>query len=137
MSLKEKLAKSYTNAFLTKYGDRLTQLQGNVLSVKITSKTVLFIFNKLCVDMVVKPQGSKAIVKCRYKKNRWFKKPEFIQVNQGNLVIVQGLKPKKNRKRKTSSDAIEVLNIRNLTTKKDLIPTDQKVQRVQQKQFIK
>jgi hypothetical protein len=137
MSLKEKLTKSYANAYLTKYGDRLTQLQGNILSVKITSKTILLIFNKLSVDMVVKPQGSKAIVKCKYKKNRWFKKPTFIQLTQGNLVVVQGLKPKKNKKKENTSEAIEVLNIRNLTTKKDLIPVDQKVQRVQQRQFIK
>ena len=139
MGLKEKLTNSYANAYLTKYGDRLTQLQGNILSVKITSKTILWIFNKLRVDMVVKPQGSKAIAKCCYKKNRWFKKPVFIQLNQGNLVIVQGLKPKKKKKNNISnaSEAIEVINVRNLSTKKDLVPVDQKVQKVQQRQFIR
>ncbi len=137
MGLKEKITKSYANAYLTKYGDRLTQLQGNILSVKITSKTILWIFNKLNVDIVIKPMGSKAIIKCKYKKNRWFKKPVFIQLSQGNLVIVQGLKPKKNKKKENTSEAVEILNIRNLTTKKDLVPTDQKVQKVQQRQFIK
>ena len=77
------------------------------------------------------------IIKCKYKKNRWFKKPVFIQLSQGNLVIVQGLKPKKNKKKENTSEAVEILNIRNLTTKKDLVPTDQKVQKVQQRQFIK
>lgn len=134
MGFKDTLAKKYADAYLTKYGDRLAQVQGHVLSVKILEKTVLGIFHKLQVDLVVKPERSKAVSRCQYKKNQWFKKPQFIQLNQGHLVIVQGLKGKKG---KENRDVLSIINIRNLTTKKDLVQTDQKVQKVQQKQFIK
>ena len=134
MGFKDTMAKKYADAYLTKYGDRLTQVQGHVLSVKVFEKTVLWIFHKLQVDLVVKPERSKSIARCQYKKNRWFKKPEFLQLNQGHLVLVQGLKGKKG---KENRDILSILNIRNLTTKKDLLQTDQKVQKVQQKQFIK
>lgn len=134
MGFKDKMAKSYADAYLKKYGDRLTQVQGHILSVKVLEKTILWIFHKLQVDLVVKPERSKAIARCQYKKNQWFKKPKFMQLNQGHLVVVQGLKGKKG---KEHSDILSVLNIRNLTTKKDLVQVDQKVQKVQQKQFIK
>lgn len=134
MGFKDTLAKKYADAYLTKYGDRLAQVQGHVLSVKILEKTVLGIFHKLQVDLVVKPERSKAVSRCQYKKNQWFKKPQFMQLNQGHLVIVQGLKGKKG---KENRDVLSIINVRNLTTKKDLVQTDQKVQKVQQKQFIK
>lgn len=134
MGFKDTMAKKYADAYLTKYGDRLTQVQGHVLSVKVVEKTVLWIFHKLQVDLVVKPERSKAIARCQYKKNLWFKKPGFLQLNQGHLVLVQGLKGKKG---KENRDILSILNIRNLTTKKDLVQTDQKVQKVQQKQFMK
>lgn len=138
MGIKDKLAKSYANAYLQRYGDRMTQLQGNVLSIKVFEKTVLWIFHKLQVDILIKPERTRAVVKCRFKRNRWFKKPEFMQINQGNLLIIQGLKGKKSKKKNSQpSDVIEILNIKNLTTKKDLIKTDQKVQRVQQRQYIR
>jgi hypothetical protein len=134
MGFRESLAKRYADSYLKKYGDRLVQIQGHVLSVKITAKTVLWIFNKLIVDVVVKPERSKAIMRCQYKRNRWFKKPEFMQLSQGNLVLIQGMKGKKG---KENSDVITIMNVKNFTTKKDLVKTDQKVQKVQQRQFIK
>ena len=134
MGFKDALAKRYADSYLKKYGDRLTQLQGHILSVKITTKTILFIFHKLKVDLLVKPASSKAVIRCQYNKNQWFKKPPFMPIAQGNLVIIQGMKGKKG---KENSDLIQVINIKNLTNKKDLVKTDQKVQRVQQKSYIK
>lgn len=134
MGFKDTLAKKYADAYLTKYGDRLTQVQGHILSVKFIEKTVLGIFHKLQVDLVVKPERSKAVARCQYKRNQWFKKPEFMQLSQGHLVLVQALKGKKG---KENRDVLSILNIRNLTTKKDLVQVDQKIQKVQQKQFIK
>lgn len=139
MGFKETIAKRYADAYLRKYGDRLTQVQGHILSVKITTKTILWVFNVLKADILVKPERSKAIIRCQYKKNQWFKKPEFIQLNQGHVVLIQGLKGKKDKKDKDTSDAIQILNVMNLTTKKQLVPVEGggKVQKVQQKQFIK
>jgi hypothetical protein len=134
MSIKEKFAKYYTDTYLKRYGDRLTQVQGNVVSVKIEEKTILWIFHKLKATLIVKPDRSKSVIKCVYKKNRWFKKPTFITVNQGNLLIVQGLKGKKGKDEK---EGISIMNIRNLSTKKDLIPVEGKVQRVQKVQRYK
>ncbi|WP_411679193.1 hypothetical protein [Clostridium thailandense] len=134
MSFKEKIAQYYTKSYLKKYGDRLTQVQGTVVSVKVTEKTILWIFHKLSVMILVRPERSKNIVKCSYIRNRWFKKPEFISINQGNLVLAQGLKGKKG---KQNSEQIELINIRNMTTKKDLVPMEGKMQRVQKVQRLK
>ncbi len=134
MSFKEKLAQYYTKSYLKKYGERLTQVQGTVVSVKVTEKTILWIFHKLSVTLLVRPERSKNVVKCSYLRKKWFKKPEFIPVSQGNLVLVQGLKGKKG---KENREQIELINIRNITTKKDLVPMDGKPQRVQKIQRIK
>lgn len=135
MSFKETLTKKFADAYLKKYGDRLTQVQGHVLSVKITTKTILWIYHILNVDILIRPERSKFVVRSYYKKKQWFKKPEFMQLNQGNLVIIQGLKGKKG---KENSEMIQVLNIMNLTTKKNLIPIDQdKIKRIHQKQIIR
>jgi hypothetical protein len=139
MGFKEKLAKYYTDSYLKKYGDRLTQVQGNVVSVKVEEKTILWIFHKITAILIVRPERSKAIVKCVYRKNRWFKKPTFMSINQGNLVIIQGLKgkkPKKGKKTSETNDGIEIMNIKNLTTRKDLVqvegaPEVKKVRKVQ------
>lgn len=132
MGFKENLQKRYTESYLKKYGDRLTQVQGNVLSVKIEEKTILWIFHKLVATILVRPDRSKGVAKCIFKKNRWFKKPEFMNINQGNLLIVQGMKGKKG---KDDREVIQIINIRNLTTKKDLVPIEgakvQKIQKVQ------
>jgi hypothetical protein len=133
MSIKEKFAKYYTDTYLRRYGDRLTQVQGNVVSVKIEEKTILWIFHKIKAVLIVKPDRSKSVVRCTYKKNRWFKKPSFLNINQGNLLIVQGLKAKKGKDEK---EGISIMNIRNLSTKRDLVPVEgkaQKVQKVQQR----
>ena len=135
MGLKDKLTNSYTQAYLKKYGDRLTQAQGRVLSVKVEEKVYwnfLKIFYKLTVTILVKADGSKAISKCVYNKKRWFKKINFISVLQGQSVIVQGMKGKKGKEHR---EQIQIVNIRNMTTKKDLVPQKgdvpaQKVQRV-------
>lgn len=135
MSFKEKLAKYYSDSYLKKYGDRLTQVQGNVVSIKVEEKTILWIFHKLIVILIMRPDRTKTVVRCSYKKNRWFKKPAFITINQGNLLIVQGLKGKKG---KENRESIEIMNIKNMTTKKDLVPVEgSKVKKVQQVQRYK
>ena len=128
MSFKEKIAQYYTKSYLKKYGDRLTQVQGTVVSVKITRKTILWIFNKLSVTLLVRPERSKNIIKCSYVRKKWFKKPEFITINQGNLVLLQGLKGKIG---KENRESLDLINIRNMTSKKDLIPIEGKMPKVQ------
>ncbi|MGH4125719.1 MAG: hypothetical protein ACREV6_22635 [Clostridium sp.] len=132
MGFKDKLTNSYTQAYLKRYGDRLTQAQGRVLSVKVEEKSYFKIFYKLLVTILVKADGSKSIAKCVFKKKRWFKKINFISVLQGHSVIIQGMKGKKGKEHR---EQIQIVNIRNLTTKKDLVPTKgnaptPKVQRV-------
>ena len=131
MGFRDKLTDYYTKSYFKKYGDRLTQSQGNILSVKVNVKKYLWIFYILTAVVVIKPQNSKNVVKCTYKKRRWFKKPSFMNLNQGHLVIVQALRDKKNH------EVLKILNIRNLSNKQDLVPVDQpqpksltKIQRV-------
>lgn len=133
MSFKDKLSNYYTESYMKKYGDRMTQLQGNILSVKIEEKSILWIFNTIRAYIIVKPERSKNVIKCRYKKNRWFKKPEFIKLSQGHSVIIQGLKSRVSKKDPT--EIIDVMNILNLTTKKDLVPVDHsQIKKVRQQQ---
>ncbi|MGL4739319.1 MAG: hypothetical protein ACRC41_00730 [Sarcina sp.] len=119
MGFKEKMSKYYTDSYLKKYGDRLTSFSGNVLSVKMEEKSILGIFHKLSVNIMIRPERSKVVSMCVYNKKKWFKKPEFIQVKQGNNVVIQGLKSVKDNK-----EFIEISNILNMTTGKDLIPVD-------------
>ena len=121
MGFKDKMTKYYSDAYMEKYGDRMTSVAGTILSVKTEVKSILGIFNKLHVFLVVKPEVGKQVVKCEYKQNKWFKKPQFIDVNQGHKVIIMGLKGLKG---KANSENILVSNIANLTTKKDLHPFD-------------
>ena len=121
MGFKDKMTKYYSDAYMEKYGDRMTSVAGTILSVKTEVKSILGIFNKLHVFLVVKPEVGKQVVKCEYKQNKWFKKPQFIDVNQGHKVIIMGLKGIKG---KANSENILVSNIANLTTKKDLHPLD-------------
>ena len=113
MGFKDKMTKYYSDAYMEKYGDRMTSVAG--------VKSILGIFNKLHVFLVVKPEVGKQVVKCEYKKNRWFKKPQFIDVNQGHKVIIMGLKGVKG---KANSENVLISNIANLTTRKDLHPFD-------------
>lgn len=131
MSFKEKFAKYYSEAYLKKYGDRITQVQGNVLSVKIYEKSILWIFHKLTVSLVVKLDGNRAVAKCTYNKKRWFKKPESMKLSQGNSVIVQGLKGKKSKKNKNTNDSLQVINILNLSTRQSLMPIEGGMPKVQ------
>ena len=121
MGFKDKMTKYYSDAYMEKYGDRMTSVAGTILSVKTEVKSILGIFNKLHVFLVVKPEVGKQVVKCEYKKNRWFKKPQFIDVNQGHKVIIMGLK---GVKEKANSENVLISNIANLTTRKDLHPFD-------------
>lgn len=129
MGFKEKMSKYYTDSYLKKYGDRLTSFQGSVLSVKIEEKSILGIFHKINVTLMVRPDRTKIVSKCVYKRNRWFKKPDFISVRQGNNVIIQGLKSVKDNKEFT-----EVQNVLNLTTKQDLVPVDHSQMKKQRQQ---
>lgn len=126
MSFKDKLSGKFNsyfqNAYMEKYGDRITSLSGTILSVKLTEKNYI-IFNRLIVEMVVKPEVGKRVVKCWYKKNRWFKKPEFIAVKQGHKVMVMGVTGEKDSKKENSQE-VQIMNLLNLTTKKDLVPID-------------
>ena len=121
MGFKDKMTKYYSDAYMEKYRDRMTSVAGTILSVKTEVKSILGIFNKLHVFLVVKPEVGKQVVKCEYKKNRWFKKPQFIDVNQGHKVIIMGLKGVKG---KANSENVLISNIANLTTRKDLHPFD-------------
>jgi hypothetical protein len=128
MSFREKMQKAYAESYVKKMGDRLTQLQGNIVSVKVEEKAILWIFHKLIVTILVKQERSKTITKCVYKRNRWFKKPTFIPLNQGNLVIIQGTKGVKG---KGNREIITILNLRNLSTKTDLVPMEGKEPKTQ------
>ena len=121
MGFKDKMTKYYSDAYMEKYGDRMTSVAGTILSVKTEVKSILGIFNNLHVFLVGKPEVGTQVVKCEYKQNKWFKKPQFIDVNQGHKVIIMGLKGIKG---KANSENILVSNIANLTTKKDLHPFD-------------
>ena len=121
MGFKDKMSKYYSDAYMQKYGDRMTSVSGTILSVKTEVKNILWIFKKIRVQLVVKPDAGKQIVKCEFKRNRWFKKPEFIDVNKGHKVIIMGIKGEKG---KANSDVVLISNIANLTTHKDLHPFD-------------
>lgn len=122
MGFKDTLAKKYADSYLKKYGDRITQVQGRVLSVKINTKRKFFIRNIITVDVLVKPDNSKTITRCQYIKKRWFKKPTFMQLSQGHSIVIQGIKGKKG---KEDREIVSIINVMNLTTKQDLVKTDQ------------
>lgn len=121
MGFKDKLQKYYSDNYMKKYGDRITQAYGTVLSVKVEEKKYLWIFNVLKATIILKPDGTKNVVRSIYKAKRWFKKPEFIAVNQGNVILLQALKGKKGAE---NSDVLEIKNIRNVTTRRDLFKID-------------
>ena len=120
MGFKDKLNKYFQDSYMDKYGDRVASASGTVVSVKFTEKNYIVI-KKLVVDFVIKSDVSKGVVKATYKKNRWFKKPDFIPVKIGHKVIIMGLKGIKGQK---DSDVIAIQNVLNLTTRKDLMPFD-------------
>jgi len=128
MGFTDKLNKYYAESYIKKYGDRLSQVQGNVISVKIEEKSILGIINKITATLLIKPDRSRNITKCVFKRKKWFKKVDFIPVAQGHYVLIQGLKGKKGAENR---EQLDVMNIRNLTTKKDLVPMEGKEPKVQ------
>ena len=126
MGLRDKLTGKFgsyfQDAYMQKYGDRITSVSGTILSVKIVEKDY-FILKRIMVELIIKPEIGRKVVKCWYKKNRWFKKPEFINVKQGHKVIVMGVIGEKDNKKENSQE-VQIMNLLNLTTKKDLIPVD-------------
>ena len=120
MGFKDKLGKYYSEAYMQKYGDRISSASGTVVSIKFQEKNY-FIIKTLLVDMIIKSDVSKGVVKARYKKRRWFKKVEFIPISTGHKVMLMGLKGKKG---KADSEILQIQNVLNLTTKRDLVPVD-------------
>lgn len=120
MGFKDKLNKYYTESYMQKYGDRISSASGTVVSIKFQEKNYIII-KALIVDMIIKSDVSKGVVKAKYKKKRWFKKPDFIPVSTGHKVMLMGLKGKKGKK---DSEVLMIQNVLNLTTRRDLIPVD-------------
>ncbi|MGL5151430.1 MAG: hypothetical protein ACRC7N_12755 [Clostridium sp.] len=119
-NFKEKMDKYFRDSYIQKYGDRITSSQGTLMSIKIEEKSYV-VLNKIVVDLIIKPDMGKSVVKARYTKKRWFKKPEFLTLAKGHKVMIMGLKGVKDKK---DSEIVVVQNILNLTTKRDLIPVD-------------
>ena len=127
MSFKSDLNEMMQKRYLKKYGDRMAALSGNIINVKITCKTFLFFIHNLRVDILLRPERSKNIVRCYFRKRTWFKKFNLINLQTGHLIVIQGLKDK-------SGEAIEALNIQNITTKKSIIDVEElKRKQIQQK----
>ena len=120
MGLKDKLEQYTKDAYMKKNGDNIGSASGTVISIKSVEKNY-FIIKTLVVDMIIKPEVGKAVIKARYKRKRWFKKINFISISRGNKVMVMGLKGIKGKK---DADIIMLQNVLNLTTKKDLVPID-------------
>lgn len=121
MGFKDKMTKHFSDAYIQKYGDRMASASGTVLSVKLEEKSVLGLIKSLNVFIVMKPEQGKQIIKSEYKKKKWFKKPEFIDIKVGHKLIIMGISGEKG---KEHSEVILASNIANLTTKKDLQPFD-------------
>ncbi|MGL5380864.1 hypothetical protein [Clostridium sp.] len=121
MGFKDKMTEYFSDAYMQKYGDRMTSATGTVLSVKIEEKNFLGIMRTIEAHILVKPEAGRGMIKSLYKKRRWFKKPEFIDIKQGHKVIIMGIQGEKG---KDNSDVMTITNIANLTTRKDLHPMD-------------
>ena len=90
MGFKDKMTKYYSDAYMEKYGDRMTSVAGTILSVKTEVKSILGIFNKLHVFLVVKPEVGKQVVKCEYKNimhrgGRVYEKTSELFVSGGSF----------------------------------------------------
>lgn len=121
MGFKDKMGSYFADAYTAKYGDRMTSATGTVLSVKVEEGSILGIIKKISCHLIIKPEVGKSVVKCEYKKKRWFKKPDFIEIKQGHKVLIMGLFGEKG---KENSEVIAASNIVNLTTGKDIVPFD-------------
>lgn len=127
MSFKDKLNDMLQQRYLKKYGDRMTAIRGNIINVKVTQKSFLFIIHNLRADILLRPERSKNIVRCYFKKRTWFKKYNLLSLQTGQLIVVQGLKDKK-------GEAVQALNIQNLTTKKSIIDVNELKQKQKKQQ---
>ena len=125
MGFKDTLNEMLQKRYLKKYGDRMTAQRGNIVNIKVIEKSFLFIVHNLKADIILRPERSKNIVRCYFKKRTWFKKYNLLNLQNGHLIVVQGLKDK-------SGEAVEILNIQNLTTKKSILDVD-KIKQQQQK----
>lgn len=129
MGFRDNLNKELQNRYLKKYGDRMTALRGNIVNIKIAEKSFLFFIHNLRVDILLRPERSKNIVRCYYKKRTWFKKSNLLNLQNGHLIVVQGLRDKK-------GEAIQIMNIQNLTTKKSIIDPETLKQKQQTQKFV-
>lgn len=120
MGFKDKFNDYFKDSYFQKYGDRITSTAGTIVSFKIEEKNFILL-RRLIVDVIVKPDAGKGIAKCRYKKMKWFKKPEFIPIAKGHKVMIMGLNGIKG---KEDASVIQIQNILNLTAKRDLVPID-------------
>lgn len=117
MGIKNKFEEYQMETFMEQHGDRLTPVYGNVLSVKVDRKKKFFLWHLLTVNLVVKPAGSRNVTRCHYKKSG-FKLPAFINIRQGNEVLVQGIKGEKG---KESSEVVTIMNVVNITDRTQLV----------------
>ncbi|PKK40316.1 hypothetical protein ABB02_00425 [Clostridiaceae bacterium JG1575] len=126
MGIKRKMEEYQLENFMEQHGDRLTPVYGHVLSVKVDRKKKFFLWNTLTVHLVVKPVGSRNVVRCQYKKNG-FKEAPFISLRQGNEVLVQGLKGEKG---KEAAESITIMNVVNITDRTQLVEGDMSVDEI-------
>lgn len=117
MGIKNKLEEYQVETFMEQHGDRLAPVYGNVLSVKVDRQKKFFIYHTLNVNLVVKPMGSRNVVRCNYKK-KGFKEPKFIDVRMGNEVLVQGVKGDRG---KESAETITIMNLININDRTQLV----------------
>ncbi len=120
MGIKNKFEEYQMETFMEQYGDRLTPVYGHVLSAKIERTKKFFLWHVLNVNLVIKPAGSRNVQRCQYKKSG-FKLPPFIDIKQGNEVLVQGLKADK---AKDPSDTITIMNVVNVSDRTQLVEGD-------------
>lgn len=126
MGIKNKFEEYQMETFMEQYGDRLTPVYGHVLSAKIERTKKFFVWHVLNVSLVIKPVGSRNVQRCQYKKSG-FKLAPFIEIKQGNEVLVQGLKADKT---KETSDTITIMNVINITDRTQLVEGDLSVDEI-------
>lgn len=139
-NLRKSLQEKSQQQFLKRYGDRITYLVGTVLSCKVVPKSFLGIYNRITVTIILKLDNSrgrmntgkdKAVSQCIYKEGKFFRKPKFIQISTGNIVMLAGLKSLlKGKKGQPNKEFVQIINISNYTTKKDLKDWGYDVQKV-------
>lgn len=127
MGFKEKLEQYQRDTFMEQYGDRISPIMGNLLSVKIERKVKFLIWHTLNVNLVIKPQGQKNIARAQYKKGKFFKDPDFIELKQGNQVLVQGVKGEPG---KEAAEVVTIMNVVNFTDKTQLVEGEMTVDEI-------